>query len=80
MIDPGYFWVCLKSAISYILQNLLMSLCTLVICVLLGTVIALVRVFQVPVAKQVFDVVIPLCKAFSTNLVLLIVYLLVTNN
>ena len=80
MIDPGYFWVCLKSAISYILQNLLMSLCTLVICVLLGTVIALVRVFQVPVAKQVFDVVIALCKAFSTNLVLLIVYLLVTNN
>lgn len=80
MIDPGYFWVCLKSAISYILQNLLMSLCTLVICVLLGTVIALVRVFQVPVAKQVFDVVIALCKAFPTNLVLLIVYLLVTNN
>ncbi len=80
MIDMGYFWTCLKAAISYIPQNLFMSLCTLVICVLLGTVIALARVFRVPVAKQVFDVVIALCKAFPANLVLLIVYLLVTNN
>ena len=80
MIDLGYFWVCLKAAISYIPQNLFMSLCTLIICVLLGTVIALARVFRVPVAKQVFDVVIALCKAFPANLVLLIVYLLATNN
>ena len=48
MIDMGYFWTCLKAAISYIPQNLFMSLCTLVICVLLGTVIALARVFRVP--------------------------------
>jgi L-cystine transport system permease protein len=80
MIDLGYFWTCLKAAVSYIPQNLFMSLCTLVICILLGTVIALARVFRVPVAKQVFDVVIALCKAFPANLVLLIVYLLVTNN
>ena len=79
MIDFGYFLLCLKSAISYIPQNLLMSLSTLVICVLLGTVIALVRVFQVPVLKQIFQVVMALCKAFPANLVLLIVYL-VTNN
>ena len=64
MIDFGYFLLCLKSAISYIPQNLLMSLSTLVICVLLGTVIALVRVFQVPVLKQIFQVVMALCKAF----------------
>lgn len=80
MIDLGYFWTCLKAAVSYIPQNLFMSLCTLFICILLGTVIALARVFRVPVAKQVFDVVIALCKAFPANLVLLIVYLLVTNN
>lgn len=80
MIDFGYFLLCLKSAISYIPQNLLMSLSTLVICVLLGTVIALVRVFQVPVLKQIFQVVMALCKAFPANLVLLIVYLVVTNN
>ena len=80
MMDPGYFLICLKAAISYIPQNLLMSASTLVICTVLGTVIALIRVFHVPVAKQIFDVVMALCKAFPANLALLIVYLLVTGN
>ena len=75
-----YFWRCLRAAVSYIPQNLLMAGSTLVICILLGTVIALVRTFRVPVLKPVFDVLTALGKAFPANLVLLIVYLVVTNS
>lgn len=80
MIDLSYFWRCLRAAVSYIPQNLLMAGSTLVICILLGTVIALVRTFRVPVLKPVFDVLTALGKAFPANLVLLIVYLVVTNS
>lgn len=80
MIDAGYFLMCLKAAVSYIPQNIFMSIATLLISTILGTFIAMARAYKVPVLKQVFDILLALCKAFPANLVLLIVYMLYTNN
>lgn len=78
MLNAGYFLDCLKAAASYIPQNLFMSLMTLVICTILGTLAAMARVYHVPVLKPVCDLLLALLKALPQNLVLLIVYLVFT--
>ena len=79
MINTEFFLRCLKAAFLYIPHNLWMSFLTLVICIVLGTGIAMIRAYKVPVAKQIFDVIMALSKAFPMNLVLLIFYLIWTS-
>ena len=78
MINVEFLFRCIKAAIAYVPQNLLMSAITLVICVLLGMFIAMARAYNVPVVKPVLDVLMALSKAFPMNLVLLIFYLIYT--
>ena len=78
MIKGSLLWNCLKAAVGAIPLNLMMSAVTLVICIVLGTLIAMVRVYKVPVLKPVMDVLMALSKAFPMNLVLLIFYLIWT--
>jgi L-cystine transport system permease protein len=80
MINLEYFWTCLKAAIFYIPQNINMSLLILIFCVILGTGIAMIRTYNVKILKPICDVLMALCKALPANLILLIVYLLFTNN
>lgn len=78
MIKGSLLWNCLKAAVGAIPLNLMMSAVTLVICIVLGTLIAMVRVYKVPVLKPIMDVLMALSKAFPMNLVLLIFYLIWT--
>lgn len=48
MIKGSLLWNCLKAAVGAIPLNLMMSAVTLVICIVLGTLIAMVRVYKVP--------------------------------
>lgn len=80
MVNGEYFLMCLKAAAACIPTSLWIAGVTFVISVVLGTGIALLRAYRVPVAKQVFDVLMALSKALPTNLVLLIVLVLVTSN
>lgn len=80
MINGDYFMMCLKAAINYIPQNLMMSLITLAISVFLGTFIAMARTYEVRGFKQLFDVVLALLKALPPNLILLIVFIIYNSN
>ncbi len=80
MIKGVYFIACLKAAVVSIPQNLWMSFVTLVICIIFGTFIAMARAYKVPVIKPIMDILMALSKAFPTNLVLLIFYLIYTTN
>ena len=80
MIDFENLVMCLGAAVAGIPQSLTLMLWTFAICLVLGTLIALCRVFEVPVLKPVFDVVMAILKSLPTNLVLLVVYLIITNS
>lgn len=73
-----YFILCLEAAISKIPQNLLMCFSTLAICLVLGMGIALIRTFRVPILAPLFDVLMAVTKAFPTNLILLICFMVYT--
>ncbi len=77
-MQAKYFMLCLGAAISKIPQNLLMCCVTLIVCLVIGTGIALIRHFRVPYAAPVFDVLIALTKAFPTNLTLLMCFMIYT--
>lgn len=72
MIQGKYFILCFEAAVQKIPQNLIMCFSTLLICMVLGMVIALVRMYRIPVMAPFLDVLIALCKAFPANLILLI--------
>lgn len=78
MIQSKYFMLCLQAAISKIPRNLTMCFVTLLICSVLGLLIALVRTYRIPVLTPVLDVFIALCKAFPANLVMLICVMVYT--
>lgn len=67
-----FLLLCLKAAVKMIPRNLIMCFSTLLICMVLGMLIALVRTYRVPVLAPIFDMLMALCKAFPANLVLLI--------
>lgn len=75
-----YFFICLKASIANIPQNLIMTGVVLVICTILGTGIAMIRAYKVPVLDIIFDFLMAICKVLPANLVLLICFLLFTNN
>ena len=78
MIQSKYFMLCLQAAISKIPRNLTMCFVTLLICSVLGLLIALVRTYRIPVLAPMLDVFIALCKAFPANLVMLICVMVYT--
>lgn len=80
IVTPSYLVMCLGAAVDQIPQSLLLTIVTLVICVVIGTLVALARVYEVPVLAGVLSLVTAVLKSLPTNLVMLVVYLIVTNN
>ena len=80
MINFTYFMTCLKAAVHYIPQNFILTFWTLLVSIIIGTLIAMCRSYNVPVAKQIFTALMALGKALPTNLVLLVCMMLYTNN
>lgn len=80
MFSKKYFLICLKAAIMHIPQNLIMAFLVFVICVILGSGIAMIRAYKVPVLDRVFDFFMAICKVLPANLVLLICFILFTDN
>ena len=80
MFSIKFFLLCLKAAITHIPQNLIMTGLVLVICVILGTGIALIRAYRVPVVCYIFDFLMAICKVLPANLVLLIVFVIFNDN
>lgn len=74
-----YFLDALKGGIAYLPVTIELSLLTLAIGLVFGTVIALCRVFKVKVASQIFSVYIAITKAIPTNLIIIVMNLLITN-
>lgn len=73
-----YFWLCFEAAAHQIPQNLIMCFTSLMICMVLGMIVALVRVYRIPVVAPIMDVLTALCKAFPANLILLICFMIYT--
>lgn len=70
----------LKAAIAAIPLNFILVFWTLLFSVILGSLMAMARVYRIPVLNQLCTAVMALCKALPTNLVLLIIMLIYTNN
>lgn len=58
-IQPGAIWESFLAALSYLPETLKLIFIPLLLGFVLGTIIALVRVYKVPVFSQFFAVVIP---------------------
>ncbi len=76
-----YLADCLKSGISYIHVSLLLAIIPLAIGTMLGTVIALIRIFRIPFLARLFDIFIPIYNGipvivslFIYNLIYLIYF------
>lgn len=80
MINAQFFFMCLKTAIANIPTNLILSAATFVISIVLGALMAMARVYKVPVLKRIIPVLLALGKALPTNLVLLVTLIIYTNN
>ncbi len=80
MVNGEYFLMCLKAAIRYIPNNIVICVATIVLCLIFGSLIAVARNYRVPVLAQFFDVLMALFKALPANLILLICTLLYTMN
>ena len=70
---------CLKMGLSYVPSTLLLAFATLLAGVILGSAIAVVRVFKVRGFAQFFAIFIAIMKAIPTNLIIIISNLLLTN-
>lgn len=80
IVDPSYLVMCLGAAAAQIPQSLQLTLVTLLICVIIGTLVALARAYEVPGLNTVLSLVTAVLKSLPTNLIMLVVYLMVTNN
>ncbi len=80
MIESSLFLTCLKAAVHYIPNNLIMCGATLLVDVILGSLIAVARAYRVPVLSQLLDIVMALLKALPANMIMLICTLLYTMN
>ena len=80
MISGEYMLLCLKASIRYIPTNLLICLFTLIVSLVLGILVAMGRVYRIPVLSPILDMLMAFLKAIPVNLVLLICIILYTNN
>ena len=71
-----YLWKCLLSGLVYIPVTLRLALIPLFIALLLGTLIALARIFKVPVVEKVFKAFVAVYSGIPLMITLLIFHLI----
>lgn len=76
----NYFMECLQASLLKIPVSLGIAFSTLLIGLLFGTLIALARVYRVPVLAPIFTVIIAIIKAIPVNLIILIASLWFNDN
>lgn len=76
----NYFLECLQASFMKIPVSLGIAATTLIVGLLIGTPIALIRIFHVRVLDQFFTVVIAIVKAIPVNLIILIAGLWFNSN
>ena len=60
MINGQFFIMCLKTAIANIPTNLILSTATFVISIVIGALMAMARVYKVPVLYRIIPVLLAL--------------------
>ncbi len=71
-----YLWKCILSGIVYIPVTLKLALIPLFIALFLGTLIALARIFKVPVVEKLFKVIVTIYSGVPLMVTMLIFHLL----
>ena len=71
-----YLWKCLESGVVYIPVTLGLALIPLAIAIILGTIIALGRIFKLPVFEQFFKIFTAIYTGIPVTVTLLIFHLL----
>ena len=71
-----YLWKCILSGIVYIPVTLKLALIPLFIALFLGTLIALARIFKVPVVEKLFKVIVTISSGVPLMVTMLIFHLL----
>ena len=74
-----YLWKCILSGIRFIPVTLKLALIPLFIALILGTLIALARIFKVPVIEKVFNVIVTVYSGIPLMITLLIFHLIYLN-
>lgn len=81
MIRPfnwGQIWSSIAAAVQFIPQTLILSLAPFAIALMLGTLVAIARIWKVPVLSQLFAVVVTVLKGIPTYLLLVAASLIST--
>ena len=71
-----YLWKCLLSGVVYIPVTLKLALIPLAIALFLGTLIALARIFKVPVVEKVFKIFVAIYSGIPVMVTLLLFHLI----
>ena len=74
-----YLWKCILSGIIYIPVTLKLALIPLFIAFFLGTLIALARIFKVPVVDKVFKIIVTIYSGIPLMVTMLIFHLIYLN-
>ena len=74
-----YLWKCILSGIIYIPVTLKLALIPFFIALILGTLIALARIFKVPVVEKVFKIIVTIYSGIPLMVTMLIFHLLYLN-
>jgi L-cystine transport system permease protein len=72
--DIGFMLICIKQAIGYIPNTLLLSIVPFLLGIIIGTIIALSRIYKVKVLNQVFHIYVVLIKGIPVVLLIFITY------
>ena len=72
----GYLWKCLLSGVVFIPVTLKLALIPLAIALVLGTMIALARIFKIPVVEKVFKIFVAIYSGIPVMVTLLIFHLI----
>ena len=71
-----YLWKCLLSGVVFIPVTLKLALIPLAIALVLGTLIALARIFKIPVVEKVFKIFVAIYSGIPVMVTLLIFHLI----
>ena len=74
-----YLWKCILSGIIYIPVTLKLALIPLFIALILGTLIALARIFKVPVIDKFFKIFVAVYSGIPLTITMLILHLIYLN-
>ena len=74
-----YLWKCILSGIIYIPVTLKLALIPLFIALILGTIIALARIFKVPVVEKFFKIFVAVYSGIPLTITMLIFHLIYLN-